>query len=319
MVQALIREQWLPCNCWSESLGENHADDLSTSANAQTLFLRLPREIKNRIYELVLGGNMLHIRRELLKFKRNVIRSTKGFIKEQRFTNHICRSQISEEDAQHRFDTEEGRNPYVKDIELRHSLCAPSKPNGGAFAPLRMDINLLHACRQIYNEARFIPYSTNMFSFDTSRILRAFVHLLVQRGVNVNSAIRSLHIDSNTASHDLRGWTQAFNAVTQHMTLLETIYLNVDQPVAPLRWNIGAGAENIEKSLKPVADCLAVLGKTPAKSISIIVSDRFRANSSSMDFMWAPTPWILQPWTVKEKRLWAEQVKLVLHDVHFSG
>lgn len=58
-----------------------------------------------------------------------------------------------------------------------------------------MNINLLHTCRQIYNEARLIPYSTNTFSFNTPRNLRALIHLLNQRKVNVNQVIRSLRID----------------------------------------------------------------------------------------------------------------------------
>ena len=111
--------------------------------------------------------------------------------------------------------------------ELRHSGCSPSKREGSTFTSHSVKINLLQTCRQIYNEARFIPYSTNTFSFETPRNLRAFIHLLTQRSLDVNQAIRSIRIDLVYKNYDLHTWEQAFKAVTQHMTSLERVYVNI--------------------------------------------------------------------------------------------
>lgn len=284
-------------------------------ASSQTSFLKLPQEIKNCIYELVLGGNLLHITRDLIKFGRKVVHSTKGDIKEQRFINLICRSHISEADAHRCFAEEDGSSFCVMGIELRHWSCDPDHPSkyqsSAVSPPSKMDINLLHACRQIYHEARFIPYSTNTFSFDKSRNLRAFIHLLIQRGVDVNRAVRSLHVDLAHISHDLHGWKQAFNAVAQHMTLLDTVYINVDQRP---NWSVNSYARQKELAMLPVLDCLAVLGKIhPAKSMVIVVGDQDLA-SNLHSTLWIPADWTTRRWTLMEKREWVEMAKLAIKD-----
>lgn len=258
---------------------------------------------------------MLHIKRDLLKFKRETVHSTKGDIKERRFTHQICCSQISEKDAQHHFDAEDGNSLYMKDVELRHMGCGPSRRKGSTFAPHRIDVNLLHVCRQTYNEARLIPYSTNTFSFDTARNLRAFVNLLVQRGVNVN-AFRSLRVDLAHINHDLHGWAQAFNAVAQHMKLLETLYINVDQRP---KWSTSADAERKKMAMKPVLDCLTILGKMQAKSTMIMVSDRFLSGKLEFYPAIAPAFWNTHRWTMKEKRLWVEEVKFAIQNMQLFG
>ena len=290
-------------------LEEDHTDDSRSTVNSQNPFLRLPQELKNRIYELVLGEQLLHVKRDW------TTSTTKKFIKEQRFTNQICSSQISEKGALDCFKTQKGSNLFVDGIELRHSNCYPSKDKSSSYSPDRMNINLLHTCRQIYNEARFIPYSTNTFSFDTPRNLRAFIHLLTQKGANLNQAIRILHINVATTygNTDLRAWTQALKAVVQHMTLLEKVYVNLDQwPTWP---TISVDRERYIDAMQPVLNCLAILGKTSTPSIEIIVSDQHLSNkfggSAALDpgtqAMWAEIRW-----TLEEKRKWVEKVKLAI-------
>ena len=63
--------------------------------------------------------------------------------------------------------------------------------------PTSLNLSFLRSCRQIYDEARQIPYSTNTFSFDSAYVLDAFITALVRKG-NQGShnhlAIRSLHL-----------------------------------------------------------------------------------------------------------------------------
>ena len=82
--------------------------------------LRLPQEIKNRIYELVLGGKLLHIDRDAIKLKSDDFHPIKGHVKKPRFTNQVCCSRISDEEAQNRFDTGDGDTIYFEDVKQRH-------------------------------------------------------------------------------------------------------------------------------------------------------------------------------------------------------
>ena len=175
---------------------------------------------------------------------------------------------------------------------------------------VRMDPSLLHACRQIYDEARYILYSTNTFSFNSARNVRAFIHFLVQRGTDVNEAVRSLHVDLAHPNTDTNGWTQAFNAVTQHMTRLKTLYINVDQRPG---WSTSSDAKEKEISMRPVMNNLAILGKAPAKSTIIILSDRDLARYPDSRTSSA------QDWTMDEKRMWVQEVKLAIQDMQLFG
>ena len=274
----------------------------------------LPQELKNRIYELVLGGNLLHVKRDLKKSERDVVRSTKGTIKEQRFTNQICSSKISEMDALDYFKSQDGSSLFVEGIELRHSNCHPSKHKSSTYIADRMNTNVLHTCRQVYNEARFIPYSTNTFSFATPRNLRAFIHYLTRRSVNVNQAIRSLHIDLAYDNSDLHAWTQAFKAVVQHMTLLEKVYINLDQRSTWPSINVDGDRHVFMHRL---LNCFAILGKTSTQSIEIIVSDRDLSSKFGRLIAWNPATqaqWAAIRWTVEEKREWVEKVKLAIQN-----
>ena len=209
----------------------------------------------------------------------------------------------------HQFVSEDGRRLYVKGIELRHSSC-PSYRSRGPVAPLRLNVSLLRVCRQIYDEAHFIPYSTNTFSFETPRNLRAFIHYFVRRGVSVNKAFRSLRVDLIDVKFTLQAWSQAFKAVRQHMTLLDTTYVNMDQP--PL-WAMSDDAEQNEKDMKTLFDCLAILGKQ-AKSTTVVVSDEYLSGYPER-LMYALSTSITQHWTVEKKRTWIAELKLTMKDL----
>ena len=281
----------------------------NNSNSARSPLLRLPQEIKDRIYELALGGNLLHIWRDQIESERSNIRSTKGAIKEQRFAHQVCCSKISEDEAHHHFENEDSNDFYVKYTELRHSPCFLFTTKWGPDI-VRTDVSLLHVCRQIYDEARQVLYSTNTFSFNTARNLRAFIHFLVQRGFDVNEAVRSLHVDLAYPNNDTNGWTQAFKAVTQHMTRLKTLYINLDQG---LNWSTSYDAIEKERSMRPVMDSLAILGKSPAKSTIIILSDRGQARHPHSTYSSTPR------WTMDEKRLWVQEVRLAMQDVQLFG
>ena len=173
-------------------------------------------------------------------------------------------------------------------------------------ATAKMDLSLLHACRQIYNEAQYILYSTNTFSFSTARNLRAFIHFLVQRHVDLNEAVRSLRVDLTHPRNDTNGWTQAFSAVTQHMTRLKALYIHVDQRPS---WSTSFDAIEKERSMRPVLNNLAILGKAAAESTIITLSDRYLAQYPQHTTPSTPR------WTMDEKRLWVQEVRLAIQDV----
>ena len=99
------------------------------------------------------------------------------------------------------------------------------------------------------------------------------------------------------------------------MTLINTIYINVDQQ--PL-WTSSADAEQKKQDMKPVLDCLAILGRIPAKSTTIVVSDQYLSQNS--EYIRSPySIFITLRWTMEEKRMWVAEVKLKMKDLHSFG
>ncbi|KAL2049453.1 hypothetical protein ABVK25_010248 [Lepraria finkii] len=141
-----------------------------TEHNTSSLLLKLPQETKNQIYEVVCGGQFLHITKDL-----------------RLLSNHIRRAKTSEDRAQEKFDTGRGSKWDAADQINRHIHCKSSKKD-----EQNLSISILLSCRQPYNEARLLPYPTNAFSFSEPRILLNFVTTAMQSGAL--PAIRSVHL-----------------------------------------------------------------------------------------------------------------------------
>ena len=99
------------------------------------------------------------------------------------------------------------------------------------------------------------------------------------------------------------------------MTLLDKVYINVDQHP---NWCLSDDPREKREAMRPVLDCLAILGIAPAKSTTIIVSDQYLSGASDEILMSAPPHWITDRWTVKEKRLWVAGVESAIEIRNFS-
>ena len=88
----------------------------------------------------------------------------------------------------------------------------------------RLRLNWLRKCRQIYNEARHIPYSHNMFSFYLPLALKQFINFLNSYGNDYKMLVRRLRIHMHEcfgsesfappAQHE---WQEATRAVVSNL------------------------------------------------------------------------------------------------------
>ncbi|GAB7359509.1 hypothetical protein MBLNU230_g6154t1 [Neophaeotheca triangularis] len=146
--------------------------------------LRLPPEIRNRIWGYVLGGHTIHI-------------YTLGPTKNARVLHCLCLNEKSDaEEIDHlRSLPLSKRHTYLN----LHSLCVdgvgrPHKDTTNAGSGLttadvaestvpsagRLSLALLHACRQIHQEAALLPFVDNTFSFPTDISVKAFSMTLIR-------------------------------------------------------------------------------------------------------------------------------------------
>ncbi|QDS73082.1 hypothetical protein FKW77_000145 [Venturia effusa] len=145
-----------------------HRSTLQNTQNSLSPLLRLPAEIRNQIYDLVLGNNSLHV---------YACKTTggKGTAKANYYTCTVPHSdQNHESGLQH--------PEWLK----QHLPCFTP---GSARLP---DLGLMFTCRQIYAETRLLPYSANEFMFVTPNSLQTYVESVLSH--EQSKALKTLNI-----------------------------------------------------------------------------------------------------------------------------
>ena len=123
-------------------------------------FLRLPPEVRLRIYGFVLGGQLLWI--DCTPSKMSVVTHDthirKVLIEKCRDRSKLRTSRYAAYDQQ----------PEHSAGHFYHVNVDESSESQG------YDLRLLHVCRQIFTETALLPYALNKFSFSTDEVRRAF-------------------------------------------------------------------------------------------------------------------------------------------------
>lgn len=171
--------------------------------------MRLPLEVRDRIYWMLLGGRLLHI--------DNIPRED-GF-----HLGHCICQQLSEEEFRQQISLcsryalrslPEYERPH------RHSRCCPR--NKG-FGTQWLDLRVLRTCRQVYREAIFTLWTTNTFSFDVRSAFHNFLHV---KTAEQRQMIRHVRFDISDPStldwwlHDAQNLLVAYTkGNTLHLTV----------------------------------------------------------------------------------------------------
>lgn len=175
-----------------------------------------------------------------------------------------------------------------------------------------MRLSALRCCRQMYNEAHYVPYSANTFSCADPETLLRFTQSLARGYHDNHLAVRSLFIDFVYDSDSyLRfpthgAWRKALTACANHFTKLNNVNISFEW----IWWYSMCGAptpaefEAKERSKwqnNPFMPDIFVLGKLPLKSATMVISDVKVYEGSNR-----PN---LSRWTLEEKREWARYIK----------
>ena len=220
--------------------------------NAQSHLLKLPQEIKDHIYVLVCGGNLLH-----LDFGSSV-----PYIQ---FRHMKCLSKATEEDAQASFDA--SVSPWFDEVNVnRHEDCV-----FGRFSPKpTLDLRFLRTCRQIHEEAKSFCYTANTFSFDGWNTLRELLAT-----VSWTSYIRSVHLCIRSGTngegpvpHNI------MQRISSKLTGLRSIHYSLDQcnVYRSRKYN-----QEVEKASHLTEQLLCLAG-TAVKTATVVISDAYYHN-----------------------------------------
>lgn len=178
-----------------------------TVSPAVPFLSRLPIEIRQKIYHLLLGGRLIHV-----------------LLNPDKLAHHQCT-------ADTHADQERRCLPNIRQstIPRRHVL-----------PPSQISISLLRTCRQVYAEALYIVYSTNIFDFDD---LSVFNHLAASIPSVGLASIKTIHLlwfsprpqflgafteDPIRAPFDDTTYIQFWNTLASQMPSLKSLTYHIE-------------------------------------------------------------------------------------------
>lgn len=164
------------CSAFS-SVYPNNKRSTTKNSEASPL-LRFPPEIRNRIYEYVLGGNTVHM-----------IMTPERQIEPSRLTHRLCKLGDKDQAEYPRCSLVSKMDRIVwpntgTAYHQRHIApgchLTTDQPRGYGF---RLSLSLLKSCRQIHKEAALLPFIHNTFTCTGDQGLEVFIDKLfpVQR------------------------------------------------------------------------------------------------------------------------------------------
>lgn len=142
--------------------------------------LSLPAEIRNQIFEYVLGNKTVHV--------WGAVQGSMKLRADRKLRRSVCLREETEQDdagwlkTRVKHETAATEQPSY---DARHSSCkvrcsSAKEPRVPKEATTdKMNLGLLLSCRQIHNEACLLPYQNNTFSFVSIIDLEAFISHLV--------------------------------------------------------------------------------------------------------------------------------------------
>ena len=262
-------------------------NDIKALHNAKSLFLQLPLELKTLIYELVCGGQMIHIKK-----------TNSGL------AHSLCSAECSEDEAQTIFDRSDALYED-SNTENRYVL------NFSWLSGKTMKIGFLSCCRQMYMESRSVLYYNNTFAFDSATALRHFCLKTPRHSLDI---IRSVHMNVAICINRsyLRGpweWEQGFETITSSIPGLKRLHVGIELNYFIYEWHNPPELPAQEILLRSILQA----GKLDLAVATVILWDH-RIMSEEYIKKIAHNPKIR--WTLAQKQEWSRYVRRAL--IHYE-
>ena len=246
------------------------------------------------------------------------------------FRHAICVATQSEQSAYDAFvsgnaDIPEGESPahYVAPCKERHLACKMCG-NGPMYLlekdrpALRVDLNVLGVCRQLYEEGNHLLWATNTFSFEDPKTFRKFFGSLspAQKRkltrIHISADLGGLSAYYQTAyqraRYDNNYWGTGLNIANLKMLRgVQTLHLCLNQAFEyACRGNTSSADRMIETAQEEDMETLLRLRALSTRHVTVIVSDD-PEKLKRLD-------WTDFRWTTVKKAEYAESIRARLID-----
>lgn len=171
--------------------------------NSATSLLRLPRELRDCIWEYVCGEQLIHVK--------------KGY----GLCCYICRATDSPR-ATYLRTLEEPKNEYHE----KHALDPEIKSHVSCYGRNKLNLEFQRTSRQIYHETTPIIYGTNIFSFSNATIWFRFMITLKPQ---FRALIKRMQLDITISElRDCGEWSETLTIpLLRSLSGLKTLYVSI--------------------------------------------------------------------------------------------
>ena len=190
--------------------------------------------------------------------------------------------------------------------EDRHSCCRFKKRanfDNWEERPQTLRLSALRCCRQMYNEAHYVPYSTNTFSCVDPVTLRMFIRSLTQGSHENHLAVRSLFLEMVFVRYYNSRWRKTLKICAKHLKNLKNVNISLEWNCRFWIYGAGSPAKFEANWQTPVMSDIFVLKQLPLESATLVISDDY--------LRWPQKTSLGGParWTPEEKQEWARYTK----------
>lgn len=223
----------------------------STISNTSSPLLRLPQELKDRIYQFVYGGFYVRVSNDNSSVDPNT---------EFRMAAY--------EDA------------YFEGL----GICCYGKRKGNG-----LPVASLGTCRQLYHEAKNVLYSANDFMLlSDSRLLGLFIRRL-DDGSHRSLAVRSLHLGLVVSNiNEERKWDNAFRTLAESLKNLRHISIYIFEVIwdASGYYYSRNRRHSPAHGKRPFLRSLLELKELPLKTFELGVMESHGATAGDTKYVW---------------------------------
>ena len=176
-----------------------------------------------------------------------------------------------------------------------------------------LDLRILGACRQLYEEANVILWTTNTFSFEDGPSLQKFIQGLHS---TQSKKLNRMHVDMEYYSTSDEQWREALlPSLLSKLTALQTLHITFDQGDSLVSITIGNFDSWLQDQPEPPHPLLAMQALA-LENVTVVIGDRVYNPPSEI----SDDPTNLRRndfrWTIEQKREVAENLRSSLLNGH---
>ena len=227
----------MPSHCYNIELTTSSYS--STVSNASSPLLRLPQELKDRIYQFVYGGFYVRVAEDYSCVGLDLAPRMAAF-------REICYHEV-------------GRWTY-KGFE-------------------HLPVASLGTCRQLYHEAKNVLYSANRLSLSDPKLVNTFIRRLDNlnhRSLAMRSVYLVVYVHNKNRE---REWDNTFRVLAESFKNLRHIRIMVEQRIWNGYQDYSHRRRSPAQGNMPFLQGLLELKKLPLKTVDLVVTKDMRYGS----------------------------------------